>query len=233
MIRALRINKVPLVDQVAKIRAALSGHPLSMVPESIKLATTAFETLRSCYGDEERVLALRIKYLKKTGQRPDAPMARVSWYTDLISKCQRLLELGEQSTDLARVAFSGDIFLAILNLFPEREMVKMGTQSLAHGKYTKERLEDIIKRLETKREESNYADKVSVQKEKDKPGGYGGAGGVNRGHSVHQASGFSENKDCKICQYLEARKPAPNHQNPPTHCSRTTRVLVFWDVQTL
>ena len=36
--RTLKVNKVPLVDQVAKIRALLSGHPLSMVPESLRLS---------------------------------------------------------------------------------------------------------------------------------------------------------------------------------------------------
>ena len=64
--RALKVNKVPLVDQVAKIQATLSGHPLSMVPESVKLASDAFQTLRQRYGDEERVLKLRLKDLKKS-----------------------------------------------------------------------------------------------------------------------------------------------------------------------
>ena len=76
MQRALRVNKVPLIDQVAKIRATLSGHPLSKVPESVKLAKDAFKTLRSRYGDEERVLALRLKELKKSGDRPPSPMAQ-------------------------------------------------------------------------------------------------------------------------------------------------------------
>ena len=79
MIRALKINKVPLIDQVAKIRESLSGHPLDLIPESMKLAKVAFQTLRSRYGDEERVLALRLKELKKSGKRPDAQMAQVAW----------------------------------------------------------------------------------------------------------------------------------------------------------
>ena len=46
MTRALRVNKVPVVDQVAKIRASLKDHPLSLVPESTKLAKDAFQILR-------------------------------------------------------------------------------------------------------------------------------------------------------------------------------------------
>ncbi len=75
MIRALRVNRVPAVDQVAKIRKVLSGHPLNMVPESIQTAKAAFDTLRSPYGDEERVLALRIKELKKLA--PDLRKPRI------------------------------------------------------------------------------------------------------------------------------------------------------------
>ena len=47
MVRALRTNKVPAIDQVVKIRSVLSG----MVPESVKLAKSA---LRSRYGDEDQ-----------------------------------------------------------------------------------------------------------------------------------------------------------------------------------
>ena len=63
-------------------------------------------------------------------------------------KLQRLLELGEKSDDLARVAFSGEVFTTTFNLFPDREMLKM---LKIHGKYTKERMQDILRRLEDKR----------------------------------------------------------------------------------
>ena len=78
MIRALTINKVPLIDQVAKIRESLSGHSLVLVPESIKLAKVAFQTLCSRYGDEDRVLTNRLNELKKSGKRPESHMAQVA-----------------------------------------------------------------------------------------------------------------------------------------------------------
>ncbi len=88
MVRALKTNKVPLIDQVAKIRETLSGHPLVLVPESMKQAKAAFQALRSLYGDEERVLDLRVKELKKSGKKPDTPRAQVACYTELISRCR-------------------------------------------------------------------------------------------------------------------------------------------------
>ena len=57
---------------------------------------------------------------------------------------QKLLELGEKSDDLARVAFSGEVFTTIVNLFPDREMLKLSQKSELRGKYTKERMRDIL-----------------------------------------------------------------------------------------
>jgi hypothetical protein len=89
------------LDQVAKIRDNLSLHPLQMVPESVKLAKDAFDTLKSRYGDEDHVMMLRVKELKKTGPKPDKNKDKVTWLTDLMGKLQRLVELGSQNEDLA------------------------------------------------------------------------------------------------------------------------------------
>ena len=54
-------------DQTTKLKVHLSGHPLALVPESIKDIEKAFSALRSRYGDEEPVLGLRVSELKKLG----------------------------------------------------------------------------------------------------------------------------------------------------------------------
>ena len=51
--------------------------------------------------DEDRVMMLRVKELKKTGPKPDKPKDQVAWLTDLMGKLQRLVELGSQNEDLA------------------------------------------------------------------------------------------------------------------------------------
>ena len=71
VIRCLKSNKVPRIDQTTKLRELLSGHPLALVPESIKNVEDAFSALRSRYGDEERVLNLRVSELKKLGSVPE------------------------------------------------------------------------------------------------------------------------------------------------------------------
>ena len=76
MTRALRVNKVPLIDQVSKIRASLREHHLNLVPESIKLAKDAFQALRARYGDEDRVMGLRLKELQNCGKMQETYMAQ-------------------------------------------------------------------------------------------------------------------------------------------------------------
>ena len=75
------------------------------------------------------MLALRVKELKKTGPKPEKPKDQVAWLTDLIGKLQRILELGDQDDDLARVAFSGEIFYTTFNLFPNKDMLKLAKYS--------------------------------------------------------------------------------------------------------
>ena len=62
---------MPRVDQPAKLRELLTGHPLALVPESIKTIEKAFSALGDWYGDEERVLGLRVAELKKLGTVPE------------------------------------------------------------------------------------------------------------------------------------------------------------------
>jgi hypothetical protein len=127
---------VPLIDQVPKMREYLAGHALNMVPESVKEMNVAFDTLRSRYGDEERVLNLRIGELKRTGPKPEKDRDQVIWYTDLEGKIQQLLDLGSRSDDMGRFTFGPDVFRVILNLFPTREHLRL-------GKFTKDRLQNF------------------------------------------------------------------------------------------
>ena len=100
-------------------------------------------------------MTLRVKELKKTGPKPEKPKDQVAWLTDLMGKLQRLLELGDQSDDLARVAFSGDVFSATFNLFPDKEMLKLAKNTEKYGRYTKERMENLLSQLEEKRGDAN------------------------------------------------------------------------------
>ena len=90
-----------------------------------------------------------MKELKKTSPKSKKPKDQVDW--------QRLLQLGDQSENLAREVFSRDVFSNILNLFQEKEHLKLSKAARIHGKYTKERMEDILRRLEEKRKDANLS----------------------------------------------------------------------------
>ena len=145
MIRALRINKVPAVDQVAKIRDNLSLHPLGMVPESTKLAKDAFSTLKGRYGDEDRLMMLRLKELRKMGPKPEKYSTQVIWLTDLIGKLQRLVEVADMDEDLAVEVFTKDVFTTIMNLFSAKEHLKLSKAGFTYGRRSKERMDDILR----------------------------------------------------------------------------------------
>ena len=217
MTRALRVNKVPLVDQVAKIRTSLREHPLSLVPESTKLAKDAFLALRARYGDEERVMSLRLAELKKCGKMPETHMAQVSWFTDLIGKMQRIVELGGQSDDLAASAFHVEVFNSILTLFPSKDALKLSKRSLECGKRTKERMEYLIKELEEKRSDANEMDKLYGHKDKPPSGGGGSGGGHgSRGHAASLAGGVS-NPECRVCKQLQANQESGEYPHFLNH----------------
>ena len=107
-------------------------------------------------------MTLRVNELKKTGPKPEKPKDQVAWLTDLMGKLQRLLELGELSEDLARVEFSGEVFTTTFNLFPDKKLPKLSKAMERHCRYTKEMMEDLLSRLEDKRDDANLLDKVKI-----------------------------------------------------------------------
>ena len=112
----------------------------------------------------------------------------MAWLTDNMGKLQRQLEIGSQSDDLARAAFSKDVLSTNGNLFPYREHEKMLIADQTYGKYTKDRMEDILRRLEDQRERANMMDKDRVQKEKEKDKVPGGGSGIKSHPTTQQTS---------------------------------------------
>ena len=51
-----RSNRVKREDQVKKLREKLSGHPLSLVPDTMRNIDSAWENLTKIYGDAGRVM---------------------------------------------------------------------------------------------------------------------------------------------------------------------------------
>ena len=110
--------------------------------------------------------------------------------------------------DLAVEVFTKDVFTTIMNLFSAKEHLKMSMAGDTYGRRSKERMDDILRRLEKMKSDANIMDKERVQKENDKGSGEGTENGSgSRGHLTRQPP-YGEllpapNKDCCICKQLE------------------------------
>ena len=111
--RALRSNRVPLIDQADKLREHLSGDALKHVPDSIKDIKIAFKALHELYGDPNKIVAQRLKDLKKLGKLPSEEGAgheiytkQMHWYLSLEQLVQDLVDLGDSDEDLAYSVFT-------------------------------------------------------------------------------------------------------------------------------
>ena len=93
IICCMKSNKVPRLDLIANLRKQFSGHPLALVPKSIKDIEKSFSALRSRYGDEEQVLGLWVSKLKKLGPIPEKFKEQVTFFVDLEGKIQDILGL--------------------------------------------------------------------------------------------------------------------------------------------
>ena len=110
------------MDQPAKLRELLTGHPLTLVPESI--IEKAFSALRDRYGDDKRVLGLRVSELKKLGTAPEKFKDQVTFFLDL-----DILNLGAKGEHLGRLAYGQDVFNAIYNLLTVSPHLGLPTQN--------------------------------------------------------------------------------------------------------
>ena len=79
----------------------------------------AFNAIRMRYGDEERVLELRVAELKKLGSLPERFKDQVTFFMDLEGKIQEILDLGAKGDHLGRLAYGPDIFKAVYNLLKD------------------------------------------------------------------------------------------------------------------
>ena len=72
----------------------MSGHPLALVPESIKTIEKAFSALRDRHGDEEQVLGMMVSELKKLGTVPEKFKDQVTFFINLEAKIKDILDFG-------------------------------------------------------------------------------------------------------------------------------------------
>ena len=118
------------------------------------------------------------------------------------------MELGDRGANLSSQVYSTETFSTILNLFTAKEHIEMYRAAKVHGECTQDRMEDILERLETMREEANVLDRDRIQKERDKGSPPGGGNGA-KGHATHQGVKFFKRSECRICLVLK-KGPSPD-----------------------
>ena len=110
------------------------------------------------YGDEERVLGLRVAELKKLGTVPEKYRDQVTFFIDLEAKIQDILDLGAKGDHLGRLAYGQDVFNAIYNNLTVSQHLKL--VAVPGDKYSREKLIKSKDKLSEFREAANVLDKT-------------------------------------------------------------------------
>ena len=181
MERALKVNRVPKVDQVDKLRENLSGLALTLVPDSVKDIDVAFQALHDQWGDSERVLNSRLKELSKLGPLPSKDgsgggnyQKQVQWYLTLDGLLQDLVDLADRDEELADEVFRRSTLREVARMLPARLQVKL--YKLPGKK--REKFINVNEKLKEFRGEAQILDKNML----------GEGGGKFTGGGVHQGS---------------------------------------------
>ena len=124
IIKAFRHNKVAKSEQVEKLRKYLSGYALVLVPQTTESIEKAFETLKSAFGDPQKLLANRLKKFKLIGPYPLERKGGKSvfnlqeeWFLNAEGILYDIIQLGKKNEDLAYEAFAESNFNFIQSCF--------------------------------------------------------------------------------------------------------------------
>ena len=129
MLQGFKSNKVRKEDQVKKLRENLFNQPKTMVPFSMESIADAWKILDDMYSDAARVMNAKVLELRSLNENPDDGYPRkggglgllrsqIEWITRLEVTLNGIMELGEESDQLDRDAFSSGNVVNVLDLFP-------------------------------------------------------------------------------------------------------------------
>ena len=122
--KGLKTNRVRKEDQIKKLREFLKGDAKTIIPNSMENIDTAWDILKSMYGDASRVMAARKRKIKDMGSFPRSGKPQVmlknqiEWITKLEVTLNDIKELAEESAQMERDAYSSDMMHLIMSYFP-------------------------------------------------------------------------------------------------------------------
>ena len=122
--KGLKTNRVRKEDQIKKLREFLKGDAKTIIPDSMEDIDTAWDILKSMYGDASRVMEARKRKIKDMGAFPRSGKPQVmlknqiEWITKLEVTLNDIKELAEESAQMERDAYSSDMMHLIMSYFP-------------------------------------------------------------------------------------------------------------------
>ena len=214
--KVFKHNKVAKSDQLDKLRKCLSGFALTLVPETTEGIEKALSTLKSAFGDPEKVLANRLKKLKSSGDMPMEKIGskslfsrRKEWFLNIEGVIYDIIQLGKKDDDLAYEAYSKSTFNFILSLFPLDMMCELERVEGTRG----EKMEKVLEKMAEFRNDARKAAKIYGDKvppgavdtgKKDKVAGIPDFSGSKQSRTVSQTDlQLKRRPDCRICKQLE------------------------------
>ena len=164
MVNRFKRNHVAKQDQLEKLRENLKGQASRLVPESTKNIDTAWDILKDAFGDPVRVLQHRLDTLEAMGDIPPESTdrgdqnlaARVEFMIKLENTVREIIDLGNSDEDLMMLAFNGKTVAAVLNKFPNHQILKLNRVP-GRGK---QRLTNILAKISGFRSEAQELEKT-------------------------------------------------------------------------
>ena len=230
MLKGFKSNKVRKDDQVKKLRENLFDQPKTMVPFGMESIMDAWKILDDMYGDAARVMNAKVLELRNLKENADGGYPRkggglnllrsqIEWITRLEVTLNSIVELGEESDQLDRDAFSSGTIVSVLDLFPFTMQDVLEKEMRPAKEDGKEKLLLIIEYLKDLRMR-----RQGMQKTQELKGGSSGKPKgkyENNDEDTENHEGKKEelkknkyrygaqvagkpNNNCKICKYFES-----------------------------
>ena len=116
-------NRVRRDDQVRKLRECLKNHPRTMIPSSLENIDEAWKVLKTIYGDASRMMKAKksklasLDRMPRNGSNAGQLKTQIEWLIKMELILQDIFEIGGQSLNMERAAYSPELIDTINSLF--------------------------------------------------------------------------------------------------------------------
>ena len=215
---AVIANRITKSNQLEKLRECLSGEALQQVPKNMTGGLeSAWNALKSMFGDPERLLKFRMKKLDDLGKFPPSMIgntpnyhAQATWLAPFLVELNEVISLGEKHVSMNNTVFNSLTINNIISRFSEKD--DLNTLDMVSGA-DKDKLLGIKASLETMkaktirfsaRTASSASDVKNKGKPKENPGSASNVVEIKGMTVFKNPQTFS---DCRICDLYVDNPP--------------------------